>query len=95
MVILGGVCFLNFFDQMSVAKVMRSSALALLTLLAAARARVGRNAKITVSIHWTVPSNFHFLAYPQKMHCFKDITRARRFTRFVHASEHVGKKISK
>ena len=37
MVILGGVRFLNFLDQMSVAKVMRSSTLALFTLLAAAR----------------------------------------------------------
>ena len=60
-----------------------------------ARARVGRSAKITVSIDWTVPSNFCFLAHPQKMHGLKDITRARTFTRFVHASEHVRKKIRK
>ena len=60
-----------------------------------ARARDSRSAKITVSIHWTVPSNFHFLAHPQKMHGLKDITRARTFTRFVHASEHVRKKIRK
>ena len=77
MIILGGVRFLNFLDQMSVAKVMRSSTLALLTLLAAARARKSAE----VSIHWTVPSNFCFLAHPQKMHCLKDITRVHIYVR--------------
>ena len=55
-----GVRFLNFLDQMSVAKVMRSSTLALLMLLAAAGARVGRSAKITVSIHWTPSDQLSF-----------------------------------
>ena len=58
---IGGVRFLNFLDQMSVAKVMRSSTLALLTLLAAARPRKS-------SINLTVLNNFHFLAHPQIMH---------------------------
>merc|ERR1712059_83057 len=89
MVILREVRFLNFFDRMSVAKVMRSSTLALLILLAAARACETAE----VRIHWTVPSIFHFLAHPQIMHCVKDITRKRTFTRVTHASEHVGKKI--
>ena len=64
--------------------------LALLMLLAAARARVGRSAKITLSIHWTVPSNFYFLANPQIMHCLKDIMGTRTFTHVMCASEHVG-----
>ena len=70
-----GVLFLNFLDQMSVAKVMRSSTLALFTLLAAARARES----VDVSIHWTVLSNFYFLVHPQIMHCLKDITHVRTF----------------
>ena len=37
------------------------------------RLQVGRSAKITVSIHWTLLSNFHFLAHFQIMHCYKYI----------------------
>ena len=62
----------GFLDQMSVAKVMRSSTLALFTILAAAR--FGR------SIHWTHPSNFDFLVHPQIMHCLKDITHTHVYT---------------
>ena len=67
---------------MSVAKVMRSSTLALFTLLAAARVRVGRSAKITVSVHWTLLTNFYILAHPQIIHCLEDIMLLDNGTNF-------------
>ena len=67
---------------------MRSSTLALCTLLAGARTGVGRCVKITVSKHWSLLTNFNFLAHPQIMHCLKDITHAHTFTHVVRACEH-------
>ena len=37
-----------------------------------------RSEQIIVSIHWTLPSNFHFLLHSQIWHCLKTIAKYRK-----------------
>ena len=70
MVILGGVCCFDFFRSdvcEQSYEVKRASSLH--AFGGCARVRVGRSVKITVCIHWTLLTNFNFLAHPQIMHC--------------------------
>ena len=73
---------------MYVAWDMRSSMLVLFTFMASVRAHTCRGAKIVVSIHWTLLTNFPFLHHPPVLHRLKTITKYRNMharLRALHA----------
>ena len=82
MVILGGSVFKFFRSDVCSQSYEVKHASYLHAFDRCVRARVDRSAKITVSIHWTVPSNFQFIPLSHLISPFmKNSARQFKFLR--------------